>query len=304
MLIKNWAFCDGHHYQDGIPQIVVPDDWYAEWVDGVPVEGGDQPAARPEIVTVDLYSVSPEDQQEFFQVAGEQHRYTVKLFKGMAPLQASLKQDGVAVTAGRYLLRAWVYPDVVAGYDSGGKVWGGPWAGEIRLHAGEHTGDWLAPGHGTLTFGEYNLIELEVEFAEAGEITVELEVKNKWGLSNNGWWFWGVRLEPLDEPPAEPEPPVEPEPEPEPEPELEPPVHDYQCVVHVVSQSATLERAKEILGATYAQRRSILFSHDDAARIASQSGDEAHLWDIPAAEQAEYQAWYQERTPAQVIFEA
>ena len=46
-LLTNPGFEAGHHRQDGIPEITVPDGWRLHWLDNAEFFGSDGPAARP-----------------------------------------------------------------------------------------------------------------------------------------------------------------------------------------------------------------------------------------------------------------
>lgn len=78
---------------------------------------------------------------------------------------------------------------------------------------------------------------------------------------------------------------------------------DWQTVVHVPGEGVTLERAGAILRSTFKDARSIVFSHNDTARLASDEKDEIHLWDVPADRRPSLEAWYAERTPAKLVYE-
>lgn len=215
-LLRNWAFCDGSHLQDGIPQIGVPDDWRLDWLDGVPFPGigAGLTACRPESVVVDIYSVSPADQQELFHLNGESTRYAWKIFKGMAPMYAACSQEVHGLTVGkRYRFTMWTYADIVESYEGGKHFSSDLWAAEVRAGVSCIAadwdsyiwwGDWHNETNGLLTFGEYRPIVVEFEAAEP-DVRVWFEMKAKWGLPNNGWWLWGASLYELsEEPPAPP----------------------------------------------------------------------------------------------------
>lgn len=69
----------------------------------------------------------------------------------------------------------------------------------------------------------------------------------------------------------------------------EPP--SYDCVTLVLPQDATPEQLAEIFALAYPNRRSFMFSHDDAGRL----GGKAILYNIPKRQ--EYLDWYAERYP-------
>ncbi len=217
-LLRNWAFCDGSHFQDDIPQIGVPDDWRLDWLDGEPFEGigAGLVAHRPESVVVDLYSVSPADQAEFFHLNGESTRYAWKIFKGMAPMYAACSQEVHGLTVGkRYRFTMWTYADIVGSYENGVKRFSEDvWAAEARAGVSGVTADWNSDiwwnqwqnvNNDLLEFGAYRPVVMEFE-AVRPDVKVWFEAKAKWGLPNNGWWLWGASLYELGEEP--PLPPV------------------------------------------------------------------------------------------------
>jgi len=216
-LLRNWAFCDGSHVQDDIPQIGVPDEWRLDWLDNQPFPGigAGLVAYRPESVVVDLYSVSPEDQQELFHLNGESTRYAWKIFKGMAPMHATCSQEVHGLTVGqRYRFTMWTYADIVESYEGGKHFSKDVWAAEARAGVAgvdndvygtdAEWGEWHNETNGLLKFGEYRPVT--VEFVAAfTDADIWFEMKAKWGLPNNGWWLWGATLFELrEEPPAPP----------------------------------------------------------------------------------------------------
>ena len=226
-LLRNWTFCDGMHVQDGIPQIGVPDEWHLDWLDNQTFPGiaPGLVAYRPESVVVDLYSVSPGDQQELFYLNGESTRYTWKIFKGMAPLYAAASQEVHGLTVGQqYKFTMWTYADIVESYINGKHFSADVWAAEARAGVGAANGSWPASAdgdvewgewhnlnNGLLTFGEYRPVTVEF-VAAAADVKVWFEAKAKWGLPNNGWWLWGAKLETVggETPPPLPTPPTPP----------------------------------------------------------------------------------------------
>lgn len=224
-LLRNWTFCDGMHVQDGIPQIGVPDEWRLDWLDNQPFHGiaPGLVACRPESVVVDLYSVSPDDQQAFFYLNGESTRYVWKIFKGGAPMYAACSQEVTGLVPGRaYRFTMWTYADIVASYVDGKHFSDDIWAAEARAGVSDvgiawaegvegpldaiTWANWHNVSNDLLAFGAYRPVTVAF-VAEAASVKVWFEVKAKWGLPNNGWWLWGATLvEVADESPAPPAP--------------------------------------------------------------------------------------------------
>lgn len=117
-LLTNPGFEEGHHHQDGISEIVVPNGWRLHWLDGVEFLGSNGPAYRPESVVWNSQGGVPEGEEIFWKDG----IYTLKVFKGWAPMYAALSQDVSGLEVGRkYRLVAPIFIDIVAEYD-GGKI--------------------------------------------------------------------------------------------------------------------------------------------------------------------------------------
>ncbi len=227
-LLKNPNFDEGHHHQDNIPEIVVPDGWYLYWIDGETFPGSGGIAYRPESVVWNINDAPPHERPIFF-LSGN---YCWKVFKADSPLYFAVTQKVTGLEPGaKYRFTAKVYPDIVAGYHAGKKVRPGDiWAAEARAgwsdpdtpwpHAQDgdvHWTKWFNIHNRNFEFGKYN--DIWVEFvAPSPEVRVWLECKAKWGLENN-WFMDSFSLEmvapapghpPVEPPPVEPEPPEEP----------------------------------------------------------------------------------------------
>jgi len=225
--LQNPNFDEGHHHQDNITEIVVPDGWRLYWLDNVIFPGSASPAYRPESTVWWIYH-APEVEKPLFFLTGD---FCWKVFKAFAPLYFAVTQTVTGLTPGqRYRFTAKVFPDIVEEYSPTGKIWARDiWAAEAR--AGWSAPDtpwpegadgdiawteWFNIHNGNFAFGQYCDVWVEFVAPEDGRAQIWLECKAKWGFANN--WFMDAFT--LTEVASPPEPEPQPEPEPEPEPEL------------------------------------------------------------------------------------
>lgn len=75
---------------------------------------------------------------------------------------------------------------------------------------------------------------------------------------------------------------------------------DYGRVVHVLPSDASAAAMKTVMDAGYGRRETVGFSYDDAG-VGDLSSRRAVLWDIPAAKQAEFVAFYGQYYPGVVV---
>ena len=118
-LFENPGWESGYYNQNNIPQIAVPNGWRMHWLDNVTFEGTNGIVAnRPETVVWNIQDAPPEEREVFFRDG----IYTLKIFKGWAPLYAAVSQDVAGLEVGRkYRIVAPIFVDIVESYD-GGKV--------------------------------------------------------------------------------------------------------------------------------------------------------------------------------------
>lgn len=140
-LLVNPGFEASHHYQDGIPEITVPDGWRLHWLDNVNFLGSDAPAARPESVVWFINDAPVHEQSLFFRDGV----YALKVFKGGRPMYAALSQDVSGLQVGRqYRLVAPIYIDIVEYYVGAEKsAPGNLESGLVRLGASPVGAAWL-----------------------------------------------------------------------------------------------------------------------------------------------------------------
>jgi hypothetical protein len=262
-LLTNPGFNDGHHYQDDIPQLCVPDGWQLRYVDGSPFPGCPTNAYRPESVVWDIGG-APEHEKGLFFLDGQ---YCLKVFKAFSPVCFALTQkvEGL-VTGARYRFTAQVFPDIVQDYIGGKKVWGSdPWAAEARAGVSLTGVEWI-PGQdpvpsatgrcgeiswsswfnktaGNFQYGQYG--DVTVDFTAAEDtMRVWLECKAKWGYPNNAYFMDAFTLTQIDEVPSQ--------------------ERRYNRCYVLLPQDATMAEVVEQLEDTFTNKRTFGFSADDA----------------------------------------
>jgi hypothetical protein len=265
-LLKNPNFDQGHHHQDNIPEIVVPDDWLLRWIDGGTFPGiGNPPAYRPESVVWHIIHAPPHEKPIFF-LEGD---YCWKVFKLYAPVYFAASQVVTGLEAGvAYRFTAQVYPDIVEGYHAGQKVRPGDiWHSEARVgwskpnppwpqHEDEGAitwSKWFNVNNGNLVFGEYNDIWMNF-LAPGGPVEVVVECKSKWGSGENNWFMDAFTLEPVEEGEDISVPPI---------PRGMPRVQ-YDRSYILLPSSLPLDMALAAMRVAYQTHTTIGFSPDDA----------------------------------------
>lgn len=206
-LLQNPGFEGGHYNQDGIAEITVPNGWRMHWSNGESqIFGGYATTARPETVVWNI-SGAPANEKDLFWKDGI---YTVKIFKGWAPLWAAMSQDVTGLEVGRrYRLVAPIFIDIVADYDENGKV--APVdgrQGRVRLGAGPTGAAWrdeAAIAYSPWYTGE-NVSPFYLAYptftydftATQPNMTVWIEMASNYPHPNNGFFIDTVGLYALD----------------------------------------------------------------------------------------------------------
>lgn len=207
-LLKNPGFEEGHYNQDGIVEITVPNDWRMHWSNRESnIFGGYAETARPETVVWNI-SGAPDHERDLFWKDGN---FTVKIFKGWAPMWAAMSQDVGGLEVGRrYRLVAPVYIDMVAEYVRGQKVApvdgrqgrvrlgaspvGAAWRDEANInYSGWWTGENISPFY--LAYPTF----IHEFTATAPEMTVWIEVASNYPHPNNGFFIDTVGLYALED---------------------------------------------------------------------------------------------------------
>jgi hypothetical protein len=213
-LLVNAGFEEGHFHQDGIGEITVPNGWRMHWSNAEKIFGGEFPTARPETVVWNISGAPPDEAGVFWRDG----IYTVKIFKGWAPMWAAMSQDVSGLQVGRrYRLVAPVFVDLVESYADGKKV--APShnnTGRVRLGAGPVGTAWR--DEGAIAYSGWWTAETINPFYQAYSIfvhdftatqanmTVWLEVASSYPYQNNGFFLDTVGLYALNETAAVPNP--------------------------------------------------------------------------------------------------
>ena len=207
-LLTNPGFEEGHYNQDNITEITVPNGWRMHWSNNESqIFNGYAETARPETVVWNIAG-APDNERDVFWRDGI---YTVKIFKGWAPVWAAMSQDVGGLEVGRrYRLVAPVFIDIVADYQGGQKVApDDPRQGRVRLGASpvgtgwrdeaniNYSGWWTAESINPFYLAYPTFVH---EFtATAPEMTVWIEVASNYPHPNNGFFIDTVGLYALDE---------------------------------------------------------------------------------------------------------
>jgi len=207
-LLKNPGFEEGHHHQDGIAEITVPDGWTMHWSNRESnIFNGYAETARPETVVWNIAG-APDSERDLFWKDGI---YTVKIFKGWAPVWAAMSQDVSGLEVGRrYRLVAPIYIDIVADYEDGHKVppsdnrhgrvrlgaspVGTAWRDEANIN---YSGWWTADNVSPFYLAYPTFVH---EFtATAPDMTVWIEMASNYPHPNNGFFIDTVGLYALED---------------------------------------------------------------------------------------------------------
>lgn len=206
-LFTNPGFEGGYYNQDNIPQIAVPNGWRMHWLDNVAFEGSEGvPAYRPETVVWYIEDAPERERPLFFRDGA----YTLKIFKGYAPMYAAVSQDVSGLEVGRtYRISAPIFIDIVADYQNGSKV--EPWrtdSGFVQFGVAPVGTQWL--DFGNINYSGYWTAETIFPYylsqpvfvwdfvASASDMTIWIEMGSRHPYSNNGFFMDGVGLFALD----------------------------------------------------------------------------------------------------------
>jgi hypothetical protein len=207
-LFENPGWEAGHHYQDNIPQIVVPNGWRMHWLDGAAFEGTNGTAAyRPETIVWNIQDAPPHEHSTFFRDG----IYTFKVFRGWAPMYTALSQDVTGLEVGRkYRISAPIYVDIVEKYEGDSKVApGNPEHGFVRFGAGPQGAAWRDANQinyspkwtGSNVNSFYLTMQTYIwDFVATQEnMTIFIEMGATYPYQNNAFFMDGVGLYALNE---------------------------------------------------------------------------------------------------------
>lgn len=205
-LLINPGFEAGHHHQDGVPELTVPDGWRIHWIDGTDFFGSDGPAARPESVVWFIGDAPANEKSLFFRDGS----YALKVFKGGRPMYAALTQDVNGLQVGRsYRLVVPIYIDIVTSYAGGVKVApsklnsgmvrlgasrvGAPWLNENEIaYSGWWTAETVSPFYLSYPIFVHDFVATE------SSMTIWIEFGSRHTYANNGFFLDTIGLYTLD----------------------------------------------------------------------------------------------------------
>ncbi len=194
-LLTNPGFEEGWYYWNLIPELSVPNGWGFWWADSgtALLDPQDHAWARPEVVTWLNTGFGDDFQQAW---AWRDGTHTLKVFGAWRPIWFRLNQDVSGLTSGAsYKFTVPIRPETVFSWDP--KVYSGETnAGEYRLIArsGGQTFEtgWLDAT--SVPPGQWNLLQLTFQLPSSS-VSVEVEVRGRWGLVNNAFYLDQLSLE-------------------------------------------------------------------------------------------------------------
>ncbi len=206
-LFENPGWESGYYNQNNIPQIAVPNGWRMHWLDNVAFEGTNGIVAnRPETVVWNIQDAPPNEREVFFRDG----IYTLKVFKGWAPLYAAVSQDVTGLEVGRkYRIVAPIFIDIVESYDGGKVAPSDLTHGFVRFGVGPQGVAWRDASQinysPTWTAANVNPFYLSMpifiwDFVATQEnVTVFIEMGSTYPHINNAFFMDGVGLFALNE---------------------------------------------------------------------------------------------------------
>ncbi|MCI0394843.1 MAG: LysM peptidoglycan-binding domain-containing protein [Chloroflexi bacterium] len=187
-LFPNPSFENGYWNLYNAPELQVPVGWLMEIDEGsnalAPETG--LMFIRPESRIAPRTGLPPAE-QSLFLWDGE---WTLKVFKGGAPVSFRLFTD-VYLQPGTYRFEANYFPDLVANYNPGGKVWATqPLAGEVNFIRSGVGANWTP-----MTVGVKNTMVQTFTVSSAGAVRLGVGFRTRYVLANNGFFIddWSLQ---------------------------------------------------------------------------------------------------------------
>lgn len=179
-LLPNPSY-EGDWYFYLFNELQIPDGWQLTTDEGPNTleQGAGGNFLRPEVRVISTADLPPAEHPLFIFNGIK----TVKAFKGGGPTSFSLYTD-VALPPGSYRLQLNFFPDTVAGYDSGQKIFASnPLAAEARIIFND-VGSW----QGTQS-GQRNTLTYDFTLDTAQTVRVGGAFRNRFIMNNNGWYL-------------------------------------------------------------------------------------------------------------------
>jgi hypothetical protein len=180
-LLPNPSFEEDWYFA-GFNELQIPNGWYVATDEGPnTLEPGDGGLFfRPEIRVVPFHDLPPHEHSQFIFDGLK----TLKAFKGYAPTSFSLFTD-IILEPGNYRLVIRYFPDAVASYEGGEKIYTtDPLAAEIRVIHNQGGTQWQ-----TTTPGQRSVLTYDFTVSQRGTNRVGAAFRNRFGLANNGWFL-------------------------------------------------------------------------------------------------------------------
>jgi LysM repeat protein len=181
-LLPNASFEDDWYFFNGINELQIPIGW-ATHVDEGHNTLTDDPEdlfLRPEIRVVPSHDL-PAHEVPLFVYEGSK---TIKAFKGGAPTSFAIFTD-ITLPAGFYRFTINFFPDIVAVYQGGQKVWAtDPLAAEVRFILNNGGSDWASPAIGTK-----NTMTYEFTLTQPATVRLGAAFRNRYVNNNNSWFL-------------------------------------------------------------------------------------------------------------------
>jgi LysM repeat protein len=203
-VLLNPSFEEGFFNHNNINELAIPKFW--NWWNAPDTDARlpDQSTnwGRPETVVWNK-NQAPDNEKTLFFRHGD---FTFKVFGAWRPVWFKLNQQVNNLAVGEvYRLSIPVFPDLVEKYVNGQKVY----VNSASVSAGEHRINIYQNGSlfkqtnfqgiDIVRVGQWNVLTVDF-IPTATTVTVELEVRARWALQNNGWFIDDLRMEKLGAP--------------------------------------------------------------------------------------------------------
>lgn len=192
-LLPNPSFEGDWYFYNSVPEWQMPNGW-ALFVDEGPntlTPGSGGNFLRPEVRVVATTNLPPAEHDQFIFDGVR----TLKSFKGGAPTSFAIFAD-VHLQPGTYRFTIHFFPDIVAAYQQGRKIWAAdPLAAEARFIQDNGGTDWMPATPGTK-----NTLTYDVTVSNAGPVRVGAAFRNRFVQQNNGWFLDDWSLQALSTP--------------------------------------------------------------------------------------------------------
>ncbi|MGB3713064.1 MAG: LysM peptidoglycan-binding domain-containing protein [Candidatus Promineifilaceae bacterium] len=184
-ILPNPSFESGHYNLNGSPELQIPNSWQMEFDQGIPAPGTGVTLLRPESRVLPRWEL-PAHEHDLFIWNGD---WTIKVFKAHAPVSFRQFTD-IHLEPGTYRFVGHYFPDLIVGYDSGGKIWmTQPQAGEVAF-IGPGGGGWAS-----VTPGIKNALVHEFTVTTPGTVRLGVAFRTRYAIPNSGFFIddWSLQ---------------------------------------------------------------------------------------------------------------